>query len=158
VNGNRADQGGAASAGRKSVGCTSIPAQRRAVKAIPVDDVEQIARGCKGDSNWNSDALILCEDVAFALLRKVPALSGIPLLEVEGVVKDTVHQQIEDALRDVISCAVEVIIDVQQDMIETPHEPRSAAAGLATHTAGKFFNCVEGQLWPMKLRNPSSKS
>jgi len=81
VNGNRADQGGAASAGRKSVGCTSIPAQRRAVKAIPVDDVEQIARGCKGDSSWNSDALILCEDVAFALRRKVPALSGIPLLE-----------------------------------------------------------------------------
>jgi len=32
------------------------------------------------------------------------------------------------------------------------------AAGLATHTAGKFFNCVEGQLWPMKSRNPSSKS
>jgi hypothetical protein len=89
VNGNRADQGGAASAGRKSVGCTSIPAQRRAVKAIPVDDVEQIARGWKGDSSWNSDALILCEDVAFALRRKVPALSGIPLLEVEGIVKDT---------------------------------------------------------------------
>ena len=32
------------------------------------------------------------------------------------------------------------------------------AAGLATHTAGKFFNCVEGQLWSMKSRNPSSKS
>jgi len=29
VNGNRADQGGAASAGRKSVGCTSIPARSR---------------------------------------------------------------------------------------------------------------------------------
>ena|SRR6516225_8702767 len=69
MNGNRADQGGAASAGRKSVGCTSIPVQRRAVKAIPVDDVEQIARGCKGDSSWNCDALILCEDVAFALRR-----------------------------------------------------------------------------------------
>jgi hypothetical protein len=98
VNGNRTDQGGAASAGRKCVGCTSIPAQRRAVKAVPIDDVEQIARGCKGDSNGNSDALILCEDVAFALRRKVPALSGIPLLEAE----DTVHLQIEDALRDVI--------------------------------------------------------
>src|SRR6516162_3237131 len=96
MNGNRADQGGAASAGRKSVGRTSIPAQRRAVKAIPVDDVEQIARGCKGDSSWNSDALILCEDVASALRRKVPALWGIPLLE--------------DVLRDVISCAVEAII------------------------------------------------
>jgi len=44
--------------------------------------------------------------------------------KVEGIVKDSVHQQIEDALRDVISCAVEAIIDVQQDMIETPHEPR----------------------------------
>ena len=110
MNGNRADQGGAASAGRKSVGRTSIPAQRRAVKAIPVDDVEQIARGCKGDSSWNSDALILCEDVASALRRKVPALWGIPLLEVEGIVKDTIHQKIEDALRDVISCAVEAII------------------------------------------------
>jgi hypothetical protein len=52
-----------------------------------------------------------------------PALSGVPLLEVEGIVKH-VHQQIEDALRNVISCAVEAIIDVQQDMIETPHEPR----------------------------------
>ena len=81
MNGNRADLGGAASAGRKSVGCTSIPAQRRAVKAIPIDDVEQIACGRKGDSRWNSDALILCEDVAFALRRHVPALSGMPLLE-----------------------------------------------------------------------------
>jgi len=74
VNGNRADQGGAASAGRKSVGCTSIPAQRRAVKAIPVDDVGQIARGCKGDNRWNCDALILCEDVAFAL-RRAPVVA-----------------------------------------------------------------------------------
>jgi ParB-like chromosome segregation protein Spo0J len=32
------------------------------------------------------------------------------------------------------------------------------AARLAIHMAGKFFNCVEGQLWPMKSRNPSSKS
>lgn len=48
----------------------------------------------------------------------------MPLLEVEGIVKDTVHQQIEDALRDVMCCAVEAIIDVQQDMIETPREPR----------------------------------
>jgi len=129
VNGNRADLGGAASAGRKSVGCTSIPAQRRAVKAIPIDDVEQIACGRKGDSRWNSDALILCEDVAFALRRHVPALSGMPLLEVEAIIKRAIHRELADALRRAIRYVVEgIIADV--DEFTTEHAARRSGARL----------------------------
>jgi hypothetical protein len=85
------------------------PAQT--VQAVSISEIiSEIARSYNGDDWSSAEALSISEDVAFKLRRRVPALSSMGLLEVEAIVKDAIHRDLEDALREVIGYVVEGII------------------------------------------------
>ena len=68
MNRNRAGQGAGSATDNGEANASPISPQSAQVQIIPVDDVAQITRSYKHD-DWAAEALILCEDVAFALRR-----------------------------------------------------------------------------------------